>query len=969
MKLTQTARQHLLDSMKLLSNSTFVKFSHANQHSMDSFQVGELSKSLRSMREASNTDFAVETHHSLWQHVFAFTLNNPQHLMVSISKDAPVANKSQEQRRNSVIQLRPGASVQLEFICDTEFPSWLSKIATEQPNQEISPEQNLFFHHCMSLLSSFEIFSQYHVLTEDSLTKLKSRMALQRFVDDGQDFSSTQLCMIHCRDFQIVNRKFGQAKGDKVLTEIANILNKHTRADDLACRFGGALFGIAFANGGVQDATFLAQKLQTELHAKPYLDNATRLTFDVGVASIQLEESKLDSAAPSALLVQRAEQALKAAQSSDKPSIVSWQADKFTHDEQEFNYLGGIFTPDNITNYRNMLLLWDISSIIADEHDFKRLLMLVVERLASTFEFSFAGVISLRLDDPIEQCHQISQMADVESISLDRFEDKDTLRSIATDAIKDGQQLEQEYNQNRYLAIPLGSSIDACFYLVGDSEAFTLSHDTVMLFTGFARQVGKALKRSQLEDELNQRLEQQNAKLEAELNTLKTGLSSSALVYRSALMQKIVHQTQRAAQTNTTVLITGESGTGKEKLIHAVHSLGPRSQQPLVIVDCGSIPETLIESELFGHVKGAFTGAQSQSIGKIKAADGGVLVLDEIGELPLAMQPKLLRFVQEKVFTPVGSNQVISVDIKIVAVTNRDLAQEVRLGRFREDLYYRLNVVSLHSPPLRKRLDDLELLSRHFLSKFSSQFETPAKLISSQALEKMQEYAWPGNIRELENTLMQANLLCQHDVIEYEDLNLAAKLEPSEHDSSVQANSAIVYPFNVSPQAVTSTSTLHDSQNEASINRASINDVHPDDWIASWETALETLVVNVCGDPKYYQAEIGTWLEHRLFQQAMAHCKTNKRIASLLHLPISTARRKAQKALSFNYNDFPSAWSEVEEQLAQLASGEVKLTNPLHTIKVSLLRIILQQNGVNMTQAAQLLGVSEPTLYKLKREL
>jgi DNA-binding NtrC family response regulator len=234
----------------------------------------------------------------------------------------------------------------------------------------------------------------------------------------------------------------------------------------------------------------------------------------------------------------------------------------------------------------------------------------------------------------------------------------------------------------------------------------------------------------------------------------------------------------------------------------------------------------------------------------------------------------------------------------------------------------------------------------------------------------MHEYSWPGNIRELENTLMQASLLCQQDIIEYEYLNLETKLDPKENRPSPETNSAIVYPFNVSPQAIASMPiNSHDDPSEATIDGDSKNDIGGDVWLALWQASLENLVGHVCDNPKYYQAELGIWLEHRLFQQAMVHFKTNKRIASLLHLPISTARRKVQKAQTFNYDDFPNGWSAVEERLAQVASGEVKLSNPLHTIKVSLLRIILQQRGVNMTQAAQLLGVSEPTLYKLKREL
>ncbi|MBT1451647.1 sigma 54-interacting transcriptional regulator [Glaciecola sp. XM2] len=967
---TYSARQHLLNAIRLISASDYAKFSDSGPHSKAAFHVGNAPKDIQEEVTFKEADFVAEIHHSFADYQFSFTVHNARYLIVQVNQSAHGELVQNEQRRTNVVQMSSLESAEIILICEDAFPLWLQVLSQTSELEVLCPIQRHFFHQCVALIASHKIFEQFDVLTEDSLTKLKSRTALQRFIDGDHELTSKHLCMIHCRDFQTVNRKFGQAKGDRVLTEIADILTRHTREDDLACRFGGALFGIAFSNGDESDVHALAKKLQNELHARPYLGNSTRLTFNVGVASIAEAEVTVDNTSASALLIQRAELALKAAQSSDKPSIVSWQADKFAQDEQEFNYLGGIFTPDNITNYRNMLLLWDITSIIADEYAFERLLAQVTERLACTFEFSHAGIITNAPNSVIEQNIAISEMAEVEMLPSASFDHQDALYEMANSALSLKEHVEHEYDEYRCLVIPVGSDLNACFYFAGLQTSFQLTHDSTMLFAGFARQMGKALKRSQLEDELNRQLEQQNAQLEAELKTLKTGLQSSALVYRSEIMQKVAHQTQRAAQTDTTVLITGESGTGKEKLIHAVHALSPRSKAPLVIVDCGSIPESLIESELFGHVKGAFTGAQSQSIGKISAADGGVLVLDEIGELPLSMQPKLLRFVQEKSYTPIGGTKSLSVDVKIVAVTNRDLNQEVRLGKFRQDLFYRLNVLHLHSPALRKRLDDLELLCIHFLSKFASQFEMPRKHLTADTLARMRQYSWPGNVRELENKLMQASLLCQGDLIEYDDLNLEVTHKTHLDTHNEKADNNVVYPFATkaeSPDMATATQGNGAAQTRPGETYSKPLDENT--WLTALTSSLENVIDELSNTPQHGDPEVGVWMENCLFQHACRRLNTNKEIALLFQLPISTARRKVHKAQTFQQDRVPSAWPNVIELLQQVADGKVALHQPLQSIKMALLRVILAKQTINMTQAAQFVGVSEPTLYKLKRQL
>jgi DNA-binding NtrC family response regulator len=233
------------------------------------------------------------------------------------------------------------------------------------------------------------------------------------------------------------------------------------------------------------------------------------------------------------------------------------------------------------------------------------------------------------------------------------------------------------------------------------------------------------------------------------------------------------------AKTEATVLITGETGTGKELLARLIHSASPRAAGPCLSVNCAALPESLIEAELFGHERGAFTGAAARRAGRFEAASGGTLVLDEVSELPLAIQPKLLRALQEREVVRVGSNQPVRVNVRIVALTNRDLAAEVRAGRFREDLYYRLNVVSLRLPPLRERRGDIPLLAHHFLDRYRLAHASAARGFSPQALNLLLAHRWPGNVRELENVVQRALILCPGPEIGPEHLELEPLLAPA----------------------------------------------------------------------------------------------------------------------------------------------------------------------------------------------
>ena len=247
-----------------------------------------------------------------------------------------------------------------------------------------------------------------------------------------------------------------------------------------------------------------------------------------------------------------------------------------------------------------------------------------------------------------------------------------------------------------------------------------------------------------------------------------------AIIGESPRIVEVSNAIQRVAPTDSTVLLQGESGTGKELFARAIHQLSPRRDRPFVAINCAAIPETLIENELFGHEKGAFTGATARQLGKFELADSGTIFLDEIAELGLGVQSKILRVLQERRFERIGGTATIDVDVRVICATNRNASEEVREGRFRDDLYFRINVFPVTVPPLRARREDIDALTDFFLQRLGRELKKPALRIADAARAALRAYDWPGNIRELENTLERAAILCDRNSIEPRDLAIVA---------------------------------------------------------------------------------------------------------------------------------------------------------------------------------------------------
>ncbi len=298
-------------------------------------------------------------------------------------------------------------------------------------------------------------------------------------------------------------------------------------------------------------------------------------------------------------------------------------------------------------------------------------------------------------------------------------------------------------------------------------------------------------------DELDLLLEKiiENKNLKSEVNYLKQQLRDKfkidSFISTSPKMQEVLSVAARASESKATVLITGESGTGKEVLAKSIHYISPRKEKPFIAVNVPALPETLLESELFGHEKGAFTGADKTRTGRFELANKGTIFLDEIGDIPMNLQVKLLRVLQEHKIERLGSNESINIDVRVIAATHQNLEQKIKDGTFREDLFYRLNVISIHIPPLRKRKEDILPLIEHFIKKYSVENEKPQLELSKEALDILIKYNYPGNVRELENIMERAVVLSRHNIITVNDLPSAVKGFKTESDPILDENKSL----------------------------------------------------------------------------------------------------------------------------------------------------------------------------------
>ncbi|MCC3155869.1 sigma 54-interacting transcriptional regulator [Hymenobacter sp. 15J16-1T3B] len=405
----------------------------------------------------------------------------------------------------------------------------------------------------------------------------------------------------------------------------------------------------------------------------------------------------------------------------------------------------------------------------------------------------FFGVRIRVPDSPVRALAEFAKGADGQFVLLDesRWDEQPGAERAREEAVElvtrpglyvgeDFDALAERYEMLRYakeqrgtrsiLCTPLDLGGDQLAALIMSSQQpFAFTEESLELILNLAPQIRLAIQNvfafEQIEA-LRAQLERERTYLIDEINTTAAARFGD-FVGGSQVMQQVFRRVEQVAPTDTTVLITGETGTGKELVARALHNFSPRKERALIKINCAALPAQLIESELFGHEKGAFTGAHDRRIGKFELADGGTIFLDEIGELPLDLQAKLLRVLQEKEFERIGGRRVIRTDVRVIAATNRVLEDEVAAGRFRADLYYRLDVFPIHLPALRERPEDVEPLVRHFLERFTKKLGKPVRGLRARDLKALQRYAWPGNIRELEHVVERAVIASSGPFLEF----------------------------------------------------------------------------------------------------------------------------------------------------------------------------------------------------------
>jgi Nif-specific regulatory protein len=424
-------------------------------------------------------------------------------------------------------------------------------------------------------------------------------------------------------------------------------------------------------------------------------------------------------------------------------------------------------------------LLYEISRVLSDSLDLKTVMKPVLEMMASHMEMLRGAITILNRKTGeifIEEAYGL--LPEQQAKGKYRLGEGITGKVVETGQAviiphiseeplfldKTGSRKHVNKKDISFICVPIKMGSEVIGALSADRlfDESTSFNEDVRLMSIIATNISQAVRLRQMAEEEMEKLQEENQRLHDEL---KDKFRPSNIIGNSKAMRNIYPLIEKVSQTSTTVLILGESGIGKEKVAHAIHYNSSRANGPFIKFNCAALPENLVESELFGHEKGAFTGATMSRKGRFEQADGGTIFLDEVGEIPPSIQPKLLRVIQEKEFERVGGNQTIKVNVRIIAATNRDLENLIKENKFREDLYYRLNVFPIVVPPLRERKTDILLLADHFIEKYNQEHGKAIKRISTPAIDLLMSYHWPGNVRELENCIERALILSTDNVI------------------------------------------------------------------------------------------------------------------------------------------------------------------------------------------------------------
>lgn len=754
-------------------------------------------------------------------------------------------------------------------------------------------------------------------------------------------------------DFGWVNERLDRRSGDRVLREIATGLQAGLRSHDHVARYGGAIFTVILADTTVEEGRLVADNVVRRLSDDRYHGGTLRLEFSAGVAVADAVEP-IDAQE----LIRRADQALSSAKRGQAGSVRVWKKGSDVEHAGSLDRLQGIFTGDKSKDYRNMGLLLDSAVVVAASTDAAELTRSFTERLFEALHARRVGVLERSEDGGFELLGGLERSDGGTREFHVTEQDLAVLKRSCSERnfVAEGG---HEPGELSLCAMPLFLQDRCLGGIVIEATSFNVSFEGSdrKFLDALASQMAVALDRARLTERERQRQREEKERLEAEVKDLRRVVQGSRLAYRSMAMESVLATARKVAHTDTTVLITGESGTGKEMLAHTLHELSPRHERAFVVVDCSAISPTLIESELFGHERGAFTGAHARKPGRLAQAHGATVFLDEIGDLPLDLQSKLLRFVQEKQFTPVGSVVPRTVDVRIIAATNADLGAKVADGKFREDLFHRLNVVRLRVPPLRERREDIVHLASLFLQQFAALYRRPAQRFTARVERALEAYPWPGNVRELQNMILTSVLFCDAPEVDLEDLQ---GLNASTRPGSVASGAAsISNPF-PAPGA------------RGAVAAGAGQDAVSSDAAVALRKVLAREIAAALGSDRTRLAPIGKWLTEDLILTAdRLSSGKSRRGAGLLGLAETTYRRQLQSAarrraagLAVRSTYWPAVASILEDFI-RARRGE---TDVCQWAEACLLAEAESAAPGDARTAAGLLGVTQPTLLRRKEQ-
>ncbi len=810
------------------------------------------------------------------------------------------------------------------------------------------------------------IWSAYHYasLLRDPISRLPGRTEQRLFLKRAiaaarRSAQPIGLMLVNPDDFTMVNHRYGRQCGDEAIRQIAQRLQGCLRGTDGVFHYGGAVFAAVLPATQMDECRIAVEKVHRHLTAGRYADGTAALTFSIGAtlaSSTDLaERDDLELA-----MTQRADAALNAARLSGGARTVITDLEGGGAAAALTSPLSGVFAADTEKDYRNMLLLWESIALISSHTEPAAIAAAFLDRLAIAFRPDRSALFRI-VDQDIEiMASSVRDESAPEGRASGRPLELDTaLRELVREAIETRRVARTRTTDGKSAgfsayAVPLvaGESTDGCLYLDAHGGRMPLDSSDVVFLNALAAQMAVAMDRARLAARWVRQKDRESRMLREELRGLRQALHQTRLVYQSEAMHAVMETLRRVAPSDATVLIVGESGTGKEMLAQSLHELSDRREKSFVVFDCGAVAHNLLEAELFGHTKGAFTGAESASEGRIAQAQGGTLFLDEIGELPLQVQAKLLRFVQEKQYTPVGCSTTRQVDVRIVAATNRDLQREVGGGRFRADLYYRLRVISVIAVPLRDRADDILPLARFFLEKFATQYGRPTIRFGDGAERKLLDYHWPGNVRELQNCVLRAVLTNDDDVLRSEAIEVFPE--------SRLADSA--------PPVAVATATR--SAPATGADEPGEDTAAADPWRALRDE-LDRQIAAALEHDRRRPAPVGRWLNDDLVLAADDLCdNVARRAAQLVGVAESTFRRQLQKAgaATFTGADYrQDEWLPmrplIRRLLAQHTTESALNDNVLERARDVLLDRVRAETNVRPSAGASLMGVTLPT-YK-----